>query len=119
MSICNNSICPAIFLPTCRLRGGRIFFYKELLQMKTIIKLGVIMVMTLITQFADAQDAAPSGEAPQPGTRQLPPVVVTANPIIDQVKVDSFSSTSAIVTERQLHDQNAFDLATALRRTPG
>ncbi|WP_081353950.1 TonB-dependent receptor [Nitrosospira multiformis] len=75
--------------------------------------------MTLITQFANAQDAASSGETPQPGTRQLPPVVVTANPIIDRVRIDGFSSTSAVVTESQLHDQNAFDLATALRRTPG
>lgn len=55
---------------------------------------------------------------PSPGTR-LSPVVVTANPIIDQVRIDPFSSTSAVVTESQLRDQNAFDLATALRRTPG
>ncbi|MGH8685478.1 MAG: TonB-dependent receptor [Nitrosospira sp.] len=49
----------------------------------------------------------------------LSPVVVTANPIIDRVRIDPFSSTSAVVTESQLRDQNAFDLATALRRTPG
>jgi len=50
---------------------------------------------------------------------ELTPIVVTANPIIDRVRIDGFSSTSAVVTESQLHDQNAFDLATALRRTPG
>lgn len=48
---------------------------------------------------------------------ELTPIVVTANPIIDRVRIDGFSSTSAVVTESQLHDQNAFDLATALRRT--
>ena len=55
---------------------------------------------------------------PSPKTT-LSPVVVTANPIIDSVRIDPFSSTSAVVTESQLRDQNAFDLATALRRTPG
>lgn len=50
---------------------------------------------------------------------ELTPIVVTANPIIDRVRIDGFSSTSAVVTESQLHDQNAFDLAAALRRTPG
>ncbi len=52
-------------------------------------------------------------------TYTLSPVVVTSNPIIDRVRIDPFSSTSAVVTESQLRDQNAFDLATALRRTPG
>ncbi|SFW16133.1 TonB-dependent receptor [Nitrosovibrio sp. Nv17] len=60
-----------------------------------------------------AQDVAPA-----PGAT-LPTVDVTANPIIDHVRIDPFSSTSAVVTESQLRDQNAFDLATALRRTPG
>lgn len=49
----------------------------------------------------------------------LPPVMVTANPIIEEVEVDAFSSTSAVITENQLRDQNAGDLASALRRTPG
>lgn len=49
----------------------------------------------------------------------LPPVVVVARPVIDEVKIDSFSSVSAMVTEDQLRDQNAVDIAAALRRTPG
>lgn len=49
----------------------------------------------------------------------LPGVVVTAHPIIEEVNVDAYSSTSAVVTENQLRDQNAVDLASALRRTPG
>ncbi|MBK9521480.1 MAG: TonB-dependent receptor [Rhodocyclaceae bacterium] len=46
-------------------------------------------------------------------------VVVTAHPIIEEVRIDDFSSVSAVVTEDQLRDQNAVDIASALRRTPG
>lgn len=46
-------------------------------------------------------------------------IEVTARPIIEEIGVDAYSSTSAFVTENQLRDQNAVDLASALRRTPG
>jgi iron complex outermembrane receptor protein len=46
-------------------------------------------------------------------------IEVTARPIIEEIGVDAYSSTSAVVTENQLRDQNAVDLASALRRTPG
>ena len=46
-------------------------------------------------------------------------VVVSARPIIEEVKIDAYSSSAALVTEAQLRDQNAVDLASALRRTPG
>jgi outer membrane receptor protein involved in Fe transport len=46
-------------------------------------------------------------------------IVVRAKPIIEEVRIDQFSSVSAVVTEDQLRDQNAVDLASALRRTPG
>ena len=46
-------------------------------------------------------------------------IEVTAHPIIEEIGVDAYSSTSAVVTENQLRDQNAVDLASALRRTPG
>lgn len=52
-------------------------------------------------------------------TTTLPSVVITANPVIEEVRVDAFSSVSAVVTQDQLRDQNAVDLASALRRTPG
>jgi len=52
-------------------------------------------------------------------TATLPEVVVTANPVVEEIRVDPFSSTSAIVTEDQLRDLNAVDLASALRNTPG
>ncbi len=49
----------------------------------------------------------------------VPAVVITAKPVIEEVKLDAYSSTAAVVTEEQLRDQNAVDLASALRRTPG
>ena len=52
-------------------------------------------------------------------TAQLPTVTVVANPIIEAVRTDAYSAVSAVVTESQLKDLNAVDLASALRRTPG
>ena len=55
----------------------------------------------------------------QTGATVLPPLVVTARPVIEEVKIDAYSSTTAVVTDDQLRDQNAVDLAAAMRRTPG
>ncbi|MBA5604236.1 TonB-dependent receptor [Duganella sp. FT3S] len=52
-------------------------------------------------------------------TATVATVIVTAHPIIEDVRVDPYSSTTAVLTEGQLRDQNAVDLASALRRTPG
>lgn len=52
-------------------------------------------------------------------TATLAPVVVTARPVVEDVNLDSFSAGSAVITQDQLRDQNAVDLASALRRTPG
>lgn len=52
-------------------------------------------------------------------TASLDAVVVTARPVIEDIQLDNYSATSAIVTTMQLRDQNAVDLASALRRTPG
>jgi iron complex outermembrane receptor protein len=49
----------------------------------------------------------------------LSPLIVTASPIVEEVVIDDYSATSAVVTQDQLRDQNAVDLASALRRTPG
>ncbi|MEY3885633.1 MAG: hypothetical protein RIS87_1408 [Pseudomonadota bacterium] len=46
-------------------------------------------------------------------------VAITANPLIESIDVDAYSSTAAVVSDSQLRDQNAVDLASALRRTPG
>lgn len=50
---------------------------------------------------------------------QLAPLEVMANPVIKENHLDSFSSISSVITDEQLKDQNALDLASALRRTPG
>ena len=60
-----------------------------------------------LTGFAQAQ------------TETLPPVIVNTNPVIEEVHLDRFSSVSAVITQDQLRDQNAVDLTSALRRTPG
>ncbi len=50
---------------------------------------------------------------------ELTPLSVVANPVIEENHLDEFSSISTVVTEDQIRDQNALDLASALRRTPG
>ncbi|MCX7185361.1 MAG: TonB-dependent receptor plug domain-containing protein [Nitrosospira sp.] len=57
--------------------------------------------------------------SPAPSITTLPPVVVVANPVIEGNRLDAFSTISSVVTQAQLRDQNALDLASALRRTPG
>ncbi|MBD9354337.1 TonB-dependent receptor [Methylomonas albis] len=52
-------------------------------------------------------------------TEELEITEVVANPIIEETHVDSFSDVSAVVTEDQIRDQNALDLASVLKRTPG
>jgi iron complex outermembrane receptor protein len=66
-----------------------------------------LAVALICTASAQAQNAT------------LAPVSVTASPIIEDNRVDKFSSFSTVVTENQLRDQNAVDLASALRHTPG
>lgn len=60
-----------------------------------------------------------TGQSAAAQTASLSPIVVTARPVVEDVSVDAFSATSAIVTQDQLRDQNAVDIASALRRTPG
>ncbi len=50
---------------------------------------------------------------------ELDTLEVVSNPVIEENQLDEFSSLSAVVTEEQLRDQNAVDLAAALKRTPG
>ena len=49
----------------------------------------------------------------------LPDVVVTGNPIIESNNLDQFSGFSTRVSESQIKDLGALDLAAALRMTPG
>jgi iron complex outermembrane receptor protein len=71
------------------------------------------------TKIALAISLMFAGAAGADDAVQVPDVLVTAHPIIEEVQVDAYSSTSAVVTENQLRDQNAVDLTAALRRTPG
>lgn len=48
-----------------------------------------------------------------------PESVTVSAPLVDGTAVDSFGNTTTIVTEAQVHDLHALDLASALRRTPG
>lgn len=59
------------------------------------------------------------GTANAETTTSLPAVTVYGSPIIEDNRVDKFSNTSTVVSEAQLRDQNAVDLESALRRTPG
>ena len=49
----------------------------------------------------------------------LPKINVIANPIINENFLDAYSSTSSIITQDQIRDRNAVDIASALRATPG
>lgn len=73
-----------------------------------IRSLAIGFLVCIVTQSAAEE---------QPVTLQ--PLEVTAKPVIEENHLDAFSSLSAVVTEDQLRDQNALDLASALRRTPG
>ncbi|MGR8930081.1 MAG: TonB-dependent receptor [Gammaproteobacteria bacterium] len=50
---------------------------------------------------------------------ELEKLEVVANPVIEENQVDEFSNIASIVTEEQIRDQNALDLASVLKRTPG
>lgn len=52
-------------------------------------------------------------------TIDLPNINVIANPLIEETHLDAYSSTSSIVTQDQIRDRNAIDIASALRTTPG
>lgn len=54
-----------------------------------------------------------------PKADELEATEVVASPIIEENHVDEFSEVSAVVTEEQIRDQNALDLASVLKRTPG
>ena len=50
---------------------------------------------------------------------KLPTVEVVSRPIIEEVAIDEFAGVTAVITDEQIRDQNAADIASALRRTPG
>lgn len=75
--------------------------------MKTNFKLSPVAV-ALLALLCSAATLAQSGA-----------VVVTSSPIIESNNVDGFSGFSTRVTDAQIKDLGALDLAAALRMTPG
>ncbi len=69
--------------------------------------------------IALAVSLAFSGTVSAEDVVNIPDITVTASPVVEEIGIDAYSSTSALVTEDQLRDQNAVDLAAAMRRTPG
>jgi iron complex outermembrane receptor protein len=63
--------------------------------------------------------AAGGAQAQQAADAQLPPVRVTDSPIIESNTVDGYSGYGTKVTDGQVRDLSALDLAAALRMTPG
>ena len=77
---------------------------------------GVVTIEKEAAQAA-SKPVTKTGSANSEAT--LSETVVTANPVIESINLDAFSNSSATVTEDQIRDQNALDIASALRRTPG
>ena len=78
--------------------------------MKNYLSLSVTLALAALAAEAHAQQA---------GDKKLDSVVVTSSPIIESNNVDLFSSFSTRVTESQLKDLSALDLAAGLRMAPG
>lgn len=85
----------------------------------TIARASLLALFSLGLGATHAQTSGASPASAGADSSSLDPVVVSARPVIEEVRVDAFSSVSAIITEEQLRDQNAIDLTSALRRTPG
>ncbi|AEF99734.1 TonB-dependent receptor [Methylomonas methanica] len=79
----------------------------------TVLSWGKPLLVSLLS--VNPLSAAMAEEKPV----ELEGTEVVANPIIEENKLDAFSDISAVVSEEQIRDQNAVDLASALRRTPG
>lgn len=89
-------------------------------RLTTLARASLLALLSLGWGAAHAQTPMQTQHAQQdPSSATLAPVIVDAKPVIEDVRVDTFSSVSALTTEDQLRDQNAIDLTSALRRTPG
>jgi outer membrane cobalamin receptor len=62
---------------------------------------------------------APGALAAETAEAETPTVIVTASPVIDTNAVDDFAVLTTRVTEAQIRNSGALDLAAALRMTPG
>jgi iron complex outermembrane receptor protein len=80
----------------------------------TAVKFTLYALLILVL-FAHELPAAEETEQ----TTRLEEMTVVATPIIQGNEVDRYASQKTSVSESQIDDLNAQDLATALRRTPG
>ncbi len=79
-----------------------------------------LFVVATILAFVAAFRPDPVAAQPLPARGDtLPEIVVLGSAVIETAPIDPFGSIKTVVTERQLSDLNAIDLAAALRRTPG
>jgi iron complex outermembrane receptor protein len=86
----------------------------------SIAKAASDIIETPRDQVTSNTENKPKKNADQDETEKtLPEVFITAAPVIDSIGHDDYSSTTAVITEDQIRDQNALDLASALKRTPG
>lgn len=84
------------------------------------IAVGFLVISTM-SGAAPATADAPTAPDTAAGTaaHALDPLRVTATPIIEGNEVDRYAGQSTLVTDQQIRDLNAQELAAALRRTPG
>ncbi len=71
----------------------------------------IFFVMCLTSAGFSQEDQLPRN--------QLPEILVVASPIIDGNVVDRYAGEKTVVTEEQISDLNAQDIASALRMAPG
>ena len=74
------------------------------------------LVFSILVAHAALIAGSPALYAAEPAVETID---VISRPIVDNTRLDNFSSASSVITSAQLRDQNAVDLASALRRTPG
>jgi len=79
---------------------------------KTVIclTLGALYATTATCALAASSSA---------GEPSIEEIYVTARPIIEENRIDAFGALTTSITDRQIRDLNAVDLASAARRTPG
>ncbi len=86
---------------------------------------GVVELVVERPPFAPTRLRVSAGEGTRGALRvvlevdQIRESVTVASPVIDANPVDAFGGVSTTVSDAQVRDLNALDLASALRRTPG
>ncbi|NJB66598.1 iron complex outermembrane receptor protein [Desulfobaculum xiamenense] len=83
--------------------------------MKKHLVAGILLLAALVSSVS-----ALAGETEKPADAvRLDEMTVVATPLIHGNEVDRYGAVSTVVSEEQIRDLNALDIASALRRTPG